>query len=454
MSLRTRIAAVAGVAVAVTVLAAAVVVYVSVRSNLRDEVERSLVDRARSVLDRGGVGGPHSRFGRPPPGERFGGAGGYVQLVTQDGRPLRPPRESVDLAVSEEARRIAAEGGQAFEDADVDGVHLRVFTVGLGGGGAVQAARPLTEVDAVLRRVLTVLVFVSLGGIGLAALLGAAVARTALAPVSRFTRRTEELAGRLDLSERMEVARDDELGRLAASFNTTLDALEAAVEAQRQLVADASHELRTPIASLRANIQTLEHGARLAPQDLASLRTDVVGELDELTALVGDVVELARGTRQAGEADDVRLDDLVRSLVERAERRGDKHLHWHAELEPVVVRGEQDRIARAVSNLLDNARKWSPAGARVDVRVQRDGVVVVRDSGPGFAAGDLEQVFDRFYRAADARGMPGSGLGLAIVRQTAEAHGGWARAANAPGGGAEMRVFFGAPYAPVEPSGA
>ena len=456
MSLRTRIAAVAGVAVAVTVLAAAVVVYVSVRSDLRNEVERSLVERARTVLERGGggpgPGGPRGRFGRPSPGERFGGAAGYVQLVTGDGRVLRPPGESIDLAVSGDARRIAASGGQGFEDADVDGVHLRVFTVGVGRGGAVQAARPLTEVDAVLRRVLTLLVFVSLAGVGLAALLGAAVARTALAPIARFTRRTEELAGRLDLSERMEVAREDELGRLAASFNTTLDALEASVEAQRQLVADASHELRTPIASLRANIQTLEHGDRLPAHELAALRADIVSELDELTALVGDVVELARGTRPGGETDDVRLDELVRSLVERAERRGDKVLHWHAELAPVVVRGDQARIARAVSNLIDNARKWSPSGGRVDVRVQPDGVVLVRDHGPGFAAEDLGQVFDRFYRAAEARGMPGSGLGLAIVRQTAEAHGGWARAANAEGGGAELRVFFGAPYAAMEPS--
>ena len=454
MSLRTRIAAVAGMAVAVTVLLAAVVVYVSVRSNLRDEVDSSLVERARSVLRAGGPGpgGPGGRFGRPPPGERFGGAGGYVQLVTPVGEILRPSGEAIDLPLSADARAIASRGGQGFEDAEVDGVHLRVLTVGLGRGGAVQAARPLTEVDAVLRNVLTLLLFVGLGGIGLAALLGAGVARAALAPVARFTRRTESLAGRLDLSERMEVEGDDELARLARSFNTTLDALEQSVEAQRHLVADASHELRTPIASLRANIQTLEHAVRLPPHELEALRSDVVSELDELTALVGDVVELARGTQRGTADDDVRLDDLVRSLVERAERRGDKRLRWHATLEPVVVRGDPERIARAVSNLLDNARKWSPPGGAVEVRVDAGGEVVVRDHGPGFSAEDLPQVFDRFYRAADARGMPGSGLGLAIVRQTAEAHGGWVRAANADGGGAEMRVFFGAPYGAVEGS--
>jgi two-component system sensor histidine kinase MprB len=457
VSLRTRIAAVAGMAVAVTVLTAAAVVYISVRSNLRGEVERSLVERARSVLQRGGGPPGGGRFGRPPPGERFGGAGGYVQLVTADGRVLRPPGEPVDLPLTAGARRIAGGGGgQAFDDAEVDGIHLRVLTVGLGGGGAVQAARPLTEVDAVLRRVLALLVFVSLAGVGLAALLGAGVARTALAPVARFTRRTEALADRLDLSERMETGPHpprDELGRLAASFNTTLDALEQAVEAQRQLVADASHELRTPIASLRANIQTLEHAERLPAHELAALRGDIVSELDELTALVGDVVELARGSRRTTADDDVRLDDLVRSLVERAERRGDKHLRWRAELEPALLRGDPERIARAVSNLLDNARKWSPAGATVEVRVGGDAVVGVRDHGPGFAEADLPRVFERFYRAADARGLPGSGLGLAIVRQTAEAHGGWVRARNADGGGAQLSVFFGAPYEALERSG-
>jgi two-component system sensor histidine kinase MprB len=277
-------------------------------------------------------------------------------------------------------------------------------------------------------------------------LLGAVVARAALAPIGRFTRRTEAIAARPDLSERIDVEGDDELARLAQSFNATLDALEGAVDSQRRLVADASHELRTPIASLRANFETLRESERLPPDDREALRADIVEELDELTALVSDVVELARGARPEESLDDVRLDSLVGDLVERAQRRGDGAPGFGSDLEPTLVRGAPDRIARAVSNLLDNARKWSPAGGRVEVSLAADGVLGVRDHGPGFADAELGQVFDRFYRAAEARGMPGSGLGLAIVRQTAEAHGGWARAANAAGGGAELRVFFGAPY--------
>jgi two-component system sensor histidine kinase MprB len=234
----------------------------------------------------------------------------------------------------------------------------------------------------------------------------------------------------------------DELARLARSFNSTLDALERSVEAQRGLVADASHELRTPIASLRANIQTLEDAERLPEDERAALRDDVVQELDELTALVADIVELARGAKPGEAEDDIRLDEIADAVVERARARAGERLEFSAALEPTLVRGEPARIQRAISNLVDNAVKWSPPGAEVEVRLAA-GELTVRDHGPGFSDADLPHVFERFYRARDARGMPGSGLGLAIVRQAAEAHGGAASAANAPGGGALMRVSFG-----------
>jgi two-component system sensor histidine kinase MprB len=286
--------------------------------------------------------------------------------------------------------------------------------------------------------------------VALAAVLGLFVAQTALAPIRRFTSRTEQLTAEgVDVSQRMDVVGRDELGRLAQSFNTTLDALERSVEAQRHLVADASHELRTPIASLRANIQVLEEADRLSPEELASLRADVVAELDELTALVGDIVELARGSKPGTVVDAVRLDQIVADLVERVERRGGGALSVQADLEPTVVSGDPERINRAVSNLLDNARKWSPPGGVVEVEV-RNGTLSVRDHGPGFGPEDLPHVFERFFRADKARGMPGSGLGLAIVQQTAEAHGGFADAANAPGGGALMRLNLGPAGAPAD----
>jgi two-component system sensor histidine kinase MprB len=500
VSLRLRIAAVGAAAVALAVLAAAVAIYLAVRSDLRGQIDQSLKQRAQEFVAPQPAGGDFPEGGVPPllrvrsrdgkdplprfvqPG-RFGGAAGYIQFVSARGAVEAPGGQGSTPQIPPTAaeRRIATLGrGSLIEDRTVRGTHLRVYTLGTSGvptggsgagtgtgaavsggsaaaggegaavtstRGAVMIARPLTEVDHELHRILLILLIVGVAGIALAALLGAFVARTALAPIGRFTRRTESLAGELDLSERLQVGGGEELERLASSFNTTLDALERSLQAQRQLIADASHELRTPIASLRANIQTLEEAERLPPAEQRRLREDIVEELDELTALVGDVVELARGSRAPSEREDVRLDELVAQAVERTRRRSE--LRFELDLRPTVVRGEADRINRAVSNLLDNARKWSPEGATVEVALG-DGVLSVRDHGPGFTEDDLAHVFERFYRSESARKLPGSGLGLAIVRQAAEAHGGYARAGNAPGGGALMQVTFGQAWLPSE----
>jgi two-component system sensor histidine kinase MprB len=454
MTLRTRIAAAAGLAVALAVAAAALVVYLGVRGELRAEVDRTLRDQLQPALaptqDEHGEALRLRRLGlpaeaRPAP---FGGPEAYMQVVFPDGRVVARGDEAGVLPADEHAREIARGGeGEELRDVTVDGVHLRVLTAALPNGlGAVQVARPLDEIDRQLDRIVLVLLVVGASGVALGAGLGAIVARTALAPVARFTRRTEELAADPDPSERIEVRGHDELARLARSFNSTLDALERSVEAQRGLVADASHELRTPVASLRANIQTLEDAGRLPEADRAALRDDIIQELDELTALVADIVELARGAKPGEVIDDVRLDEIVAAVVDRARARAGDQLEFSAVLEPTLVRGEPGRIQRAISNLVDNAIKWSPPGAAVELRLA-GGELTVRDHGPGFADADLPHVFERFYRARDARGMPGSGLGLAIVRQAAEAHGGAASAANAPGGGAFLRVSFGKPAA-------
>ena len=481
MTLRTRIAAVASLSVALAVLAAAIGLYVAVRSDLRGEVDRALSERAQAFMGPPGVappaaeaspnGPPAATRGRPaaPGGASssapavqgngggglggfpqtiqpapFGAASGYVQFISPQGSVQVPGGQGsspTKIPLTASDRAIAASGsGRSLTDRNVKGTELRVLTEGTGPSGAVLVARPLTEVEHELNRLLLILALIGGGGIVLAGLLGALVARTALAPIARFTRRTETLTGNLDLSRRLEVEGGDELARLAQSFNATLDALERSVQAQRHLVADASHELRTPISSLRANIQILGEAEDLPAQELAGLRRDIVEELDELTALVSDVVELARGAAPEASADAVRLDEVVQAAVERTRRRGEQR--FEQELEPTIVRGQPDRINRAVSNLLDNARRWSPSEGTVEV-VLKDGVLSVRDHGPGFSEADLPFVFDRFYRAQNARRLPGSGLGLAIVRQAAEASGGFAEAQNAPGGGALLRVSFG-----------
>jgi two-component system sensor histidine kinase MprB len=461
MSLRTRIAATAGLAVALVVVIAAIAIYLGVRAELRGEVDNSLRERAAALgrlaegrVGRGGPGepGPGDGAGHPPdrggplpvpPREPFGGPEGFAQLVLPSGQAVHFGGADEALPVDSRAREIARSGsGDRLDDTNVGGTHLRVLTDALPRGGAIQIARPLDEVDRQLDRVLLVLLAVGAAGVALGAALAAVVARTALAPIGRFTRRTEELAGDPDPSHRIEPEGEDELGRLARSFNTTLDSLERSVEAQRQLVADASHELRTPIASLRANIQTLEQADRLPAAERASLRADIVAELDELTDLVADIVELARGAKPGDLVDDVRLDEIVDGVAARGRARAGDGVEIEVSTEPTVVRGDPERIQRAVSNLVDNAVKWSPEGGTVEIELSGGGVIV-RDHGPGFEQGDLPHVFDRFYRAPGARALPGSGLGLAIVRQAAEAHGGDADAANAPDGGAVVRVSFG-----------
>jgi two-component system sensor histidine kinase MprB len=201
-------------------------------------------------------------------------------------------------------------------------------------------------------------------------------------------------------------------------------------------VADASHELRTPITSLRTNIEVLAESESLPRDERARLLSDVEEQITELGMLVADLIELARGDQPRRDTEDVRLDELVGEAVARA-RRHAPSVRFDARLEPAVVEGSRDRLARAVNNLLDNAAQHSPPGGVVEVDAGPDGVRV-RDHGDGVAEADIPHLFDRFYRGVTARGRPGSGLGLAIVRQVAEQHGGSVRAANAPGGGAEF----------------
>jgi two-component system sensor histidine kinase MprB len=299
---------------------------------------------------------------------------------------------------------------------------------------AIQVARPLTEVDDTLRRLLLVLLAVSVGGVGAAVLLGRLVTRSAIAPVAALTDAAEHVTRTSDLSRRVEAPGPDELGRLASSFNTMLEALEKSVAAQRRLVADASHELRTPLTSVRTNIEALERSGEMPADERADLLRSVVTQLEELSALVGDLVDLARDGKRPAELEDVRLDLVAQESVDRARGRAPA-AQFETRLDPCLVRAVPAQLHRAVDNLVDNALKWSPPGGAIEVAVA-GGEVRVRDRGPGIAADDLPLVFDRFYRAADARGTPGSGLGLAIVRQVAESHGGSVAAANAPDGGA------------------
>jgi two-component system sensor histidine kinase MprB len=467
--------------VALAVVAVAISAYAGTSSELKGQKDQSLTSLTAGVLGKAGIGpngrSAHGGPGPGPPessglvlttptqisrsdpddrdeglglddahGPAFGGAPGTLTLVRRDGTAYVPKLQKYKIPVDGWAKRIAARGtGQYFTDMTVNGTDIRVLATGIGWRGALLVALPLNDVNHALRDQLLLLILIAAAGILVAGVLGLLVARTALAPIARFTRQTETIAvspERLE-EQRLDVHGGDELARLAQTFNRTLDALERSVQSQRNLVADASHELRTPISTIRANLQLMRDERLLSPEDREALRADVIEELDELTALVGDVVELARGSKQGGDVGDVRLDEIVAGGIERARRRKPE-LNIEAALEPTLVHAEGDRIARAVTNLLDNAAKWSPAGGSIEV-ILSDGVLAIRDHGPGFHEEDLPFVFDRFHRARDARSKPGSGLGLAIVRQAAEAHGGFVTAQNADGGGALLRIGFGPP---------
>ena len=445
MSLRARFALGAALAVAVALIAASVIVYEVTQNNLLSQVDSTLQQEVAAL--RNGQGPPTGRQARSPAFATIP----YVQLVGADGAVHLVVHATQTLPVTQAAVQVARGQRPAFvTTTTVDGRSVRVLTSPIGAGYpyAVQAALSLSQTDSELDSLRNDLILICLIGIGLAVAAGVLVAQAALQPIRRLTATAESVSQTRDLSERIDVHAHDELGRLAVAFNTMLGALEAAGVRQRQLIADASHELRTPLTSLRTNVEVLARADGMAETARQELLGDVVGQIEEMTVLVGDVVDLARGEESEQQAEDVRLDLVAREAVDRASRRR-PGVDFRVDAVETTVHAAPARLDRAVSNLLDNAAKWSPPEGVVEVTVT-GGTLAVRDHGPGFEPADLPHVFERFYRSAHARGLPGSGLGLAIVRQVAETSGGTVRAENADGGGA--RLVFELPEQGVQPA--
>jgi two-component system sensor histidine kinase MprB len=451
VTFRRRLLLACAAAVAAAVALAAVLAYVVVHDTLRGQIDDSLRTAVHVMPDDGPPVAGQARFETrtaPEPGQQgdvmmlqaLEGPVLFTQVYRGGAVPEHPVPGGPGPLVSAADLRGLESGTREpfFTERDYNGVPLRVYASGR-GDRAIVVARPLTEMQSILGTLRIGLGFVILAGVGLALLLGRLATRTAVKPVAELTETAEHVARTRDLTRRIAAGGDDELSRLASSFNTMLEALEDSQRAQRQLVADASHELRTPLTSLRTNLEVLSaEGGELDERDRAKLRADVIGQLGELIALVTDLVDLAREEEPSVQREEVRFDELVAAAVERAARHA-PGTRFACELEPTFVDGVPARLDRAVTNLVDNAAKWSPPGAVIDVHL-RGGELSVRDRGPGIAAEDLPFVFDRFYRARSARGRPGSGLGLAIVRQVAEAHGGAVEAGEAPGGGALLAL--------------
>jgi two-component system, OmpR family, sensor histidine kinase MprB len=398
---RRRLTVAAAAAGSIAILIATLVAFLVVRARLYDQVDDSLRSAASGLVDDKMfvVSGVSTRATVPAPMEQslqlpgppIGNEVRYAQ-VSGGGRSASTAPH-VDLPTTTRAQALARKGGGSFfSDATIDGVHTRVYVVAK-PDSVVQVARSLDETDAFVGRLGWILAAIAAGGTALALGLALWLTRAAAKPIE-------------------------------GSFEKMVSELERSNRAQRQLVADASHELRTPLTSLRTNLEVLARSDAVRGSPQQKLVGDAVGQIEELTVLVGDLVELARDDEQPQlYAEDVRLDEVALGVIERARlRHPERRFHLH--LRPVVVHAVPARLDRAIANLVDNAVKWGPPDKPIDVVVE----------------GQTLSVRDRFFRAPAARAKPGSGLGLAIVRRFAEDSGGTVAVARPAGGGAQLEL--------------
>lgn len=454
VSLRARVGLLAFTVVILGVGLAVGIGYYFAQRELHQEVDQFLDRRADAVADvlqrPSDLALQRERGARPFIGRiPLADFDAHVQILNRDGRPIFSI-SSVQLPVSAEDRQIAGESGESVRrTVRLDGLHYRILTAPLGGNGAVQVARDLGETDRalqdLLRRTIPLGVILAAAAAAMAWLL----ARRALRPVEQLTRAAEHVAQTQELAGTIEVARDDEVGQLARSFNAMLEALQTSRRQQQQLVTDAGHELRTPLTSIRANIEMLQRAGELDEADRERIFVDVNTEIRELSELVRELVELA-GDADTGDQPLSLLDlsELADDAADRARRRTGREVTTET-VGDCTVQGRLGALERAIDNLVGNAAKFSSTGTPIRIHTE-GGRLEVHDRGPGISPADRPLVFERFYRAEVARSAPGSGLGLAIVKQIVERHGGRVFADSSPDGGAA--VGFEIPEAGVEDS--
>jgi two-component system sensor histidine kinase MprB len=445
-SLASRVAVLTTIVLGLSIAAMALTAFVVMRQQMMSSLDQSLLNRAHkatafTTLSRITADGV--------PAWVLGAADVRIIFVTAEGRAVtgddvpsftlgRPEYEVATGQRESAVRTLVTEEGERF----------RVATVQANDGAALILAQPLAPNDRTLEKLGGVLFVFGALGVLAALLAGWLVAKNGLRPVRRLTSAVERIAVTEDLTP-LRVEGDDEVARLATAFNQMLLALGASRDRQRRLVADASHELRTPLTSLRTNLDLLrqaEGNTALPAEARLELLDDVRGQIEELSALVGDLVELARDEPTTHVVAQVDLAEVVERAVTRVRRRA-HGVAFDVALDAWPVVGDANSLERAVTNLLDNAAKWSPTDGTVTVRLT-GGVLTVDDQGSGVAEADRPHVFERFYRAEESRAMPGSGLGLAIVRQVIDRHGGQVQVSEAPGGGARFSMWV--PGVPLE----
>lgn len=432
-SLASRVILLTTMAVALAVACVAFAAFMTARMQMQSTLDESLVSRAEQVA--AGI-----TIDARVPSWALAAADVRILYITSDERYFSFDQDSeLSLGDPEYAVASGATAQSVRTIVDGEGVHYRVVTVpAQTPGQALVLAQSLAPQQATLAKLGVVMLLFGIAGVLAAAVAGWGVARNGLRPVRRLTAAVEDIAHTEDLRP-LPVEGDDEIARLATAFNHVLAALAASRDRQRQLVADAGHELRTPLTSLRTNLDLLaQAGADLPEHARAELLGDVRAQISELTTLIGDLVELARDEPVPTVEERVDLADVVDRALNRVRRRA-PGLRFVVDVDSWWVTGDPAALERAVTNLLDNAAKWSPSDGEVTIRLS-DGALVVDDEGPGISADDLPHVFDRFWRSEESRGMPGSGLGLSIVAQVVERHSGTVTAGEAPSGGTRLEL--------------
>ncbi len=433
------VAAAVASAVAVTGVAAYIATAVAVYGQLDDELIQVASLTSKWVAgDAQSLGGLNA--------DALTAANATVMLVRSDNQAFAPEGTTSKLVVTAQEMAIARTqvGTSARTGADTNGEAYRIVAVPLTDGGghyALVLGRPLEPTLRIMTILATALVSFGVGAVVVAAIVGAVIARAGLKPVQVLTDAVRHVTETDELAPIAIGGTDDEVAELTRSFNQMMRTLASSREQQRRLIADASHELRTPLTALRTNVELLiadDQQGMLPAGARSEILHDVVAQLGEFTTLIGDLVHLSREDIVRPSPEPIDLEDVVLNALERVRRRG-PGLVFDADLRPFYIVGEADSLERAVTNLLDNAVKFSPPGGTITVRMDGDRLTIA-DEGPGIADDDLPHVFDRFYRSDKARSTPGSGLGLSIVDSTVKAHGGWVKAERAPTGGAQFVV--------------
>lgn len=448
MTIRTRIALVSATAVAVAVVLISVFTFVGARRQIMSPIDESLLVRAeivetlrpQALFAVFGIERIDDRRDRivPPAVGDFDAS--YYQVILGEGVVVNAGAE--DLVLPEPTLDDLDPTEPTLRSEWVDGVHLRIATTVRNDGDVVlQIGRTLTEADTAMARLAVLLLVAGVVGVALAGGLGLLVAKQAVKPIDTLAATVGSIAENQSLSERVNVHGDDEVAALSREFNSLLDEVESAKQEQARLVRDAGHELRTPLTALRTNLEVLQrHEVGIAER--AEILSAAHGEVEELALLVAEVVDLASDRYEEEVVGPVALDDVAAAVIDRVEKRMGRDVALTSD--GSVVEGKRNALERALSNVIQNADKFSPADGEISVVIS-EGTVTVSDEGSGFDTQDLPYVFERFYRSDTARSEPGSGLGLSIVKQIIDDHHGEVFARNGPNGGGEVGFALAGP---------